>query len=122
MTKTIVAVCLTLTFGALAAATAYIVLVFDPFKWGLVQSENFSWARFQEVKKGDRIDAVVERLGQPVEVSEPLSVLTDSSRDPCARGCKKYVFAGALWGATFKEAFVMVDSKGNVIHAIVRNE
>ena len=39
-----------------------------------------------------------------------------------AGGCRKYLFAGALFGATFKEAIVITDSGGHFIHAGARQE
>jgi hypothetical protein len=101
----------------------YIILLFDPFGWGLVQSDTFTWEEFEKVRNGDRIESVVERLGEPVRPPTIFVVLTTNPDDPCfAGGCKEYIFAGAIWGATFKEAIVIVDQKGYVIHAVARQE
>jgi hypothetical protein len=101
----------------------YITLAFDPFKWGLVHSSRFTWEKFAEVKPGEQINTVISRLGEPVRPAEDLSVLTEDPRDPCVKGsCKKYLFAGADWGSTFREAIVIVDQRGTVVHAEARQE
>jgi hypothetical protein len=123
MTKSVTLLGGLLLLSLALAASAYIIFVVDPLKWGLVQSERFTWEEFGKVKRGDQIESVVERLGQPVRPAENFAVLTEDSRDPCAAGgCKKYIFAGAIWGATFKEAIVIADPRGNVIHAVTRQE
>jgi hypothetical protein len=100
-----------------------VVLVFDPFKWGLVYSDRFTWHEFEEINKGDSIESVISRFGEPVRPAESYVVLTQEPKDPCvAGGCQKYVFAGAVWGATFKEAIVITDAKGFVVHAVARQE
>jgi hypothetical protein len=107
----------------LMAAFLYVVLLVDPFKWGRVHSAKFTWEKFANVKEGERIEAVIDRLGAPVRPAEPYRVMTVDPHDPCVRGvCRKYLFAGALWGATFREAIVITDSGGQVIHAEARQE
>ncbi len=77
--------------------TIYVIIVFDPFKWGIVQAERFTWEEFGRIKEGDRVDSVVQRLGPPVQPAEDFEVLTKDPRDPCITGgCKKCVFAGAI--------------------------
>lgn len=105
------------------AAALYVILIFDPFKWGLVYSDRFTWHEFEKVDKGDSIESVISRLGEPVRPAESYVVLTNDPKDPCvAGGCRKYIFAGAIWGATFKEAIVIADARGVVVHAVVRQE
>jgi len=112
-----------LVFGLSAGILLYYFVIFDPFQWGLVQSERFTWQVFETVRAGDRIDSVIERLGQPVRPPEEIAVLTQDPSDSCfAGGCKKYVFAGAVWGATFKEAIVIAGPKGDVVYAVARQE
>jgi len=102
---------------------SYVVLRFDPYRWGVVHSSGFSWPKFAQVKKGEQISAVISRLGEPIRPSEPLTVLTADRNDPCtAGGCRTYRFAGGKWGPTFKEAIVVTNSQGVVIHTEVRQE
>jgi len=75
------------------------------------------------VKKGDHIEAVVARLGAPVRTPYEYTVMTTDPDDPCVSGgCKEYIFAGANWGASYREAIVIADRKGRVIHAQARQE
>ena len=109
--------------GLTIGVAFYIILLYDPLGWGIVHSQNFGWQKFASIKTGDRIDFVIETLGEPVRPPEDYTVLTEDPRDPCtAGGCKKYVFAGALWGATFKEAIVITDPRGYVIKSFTRPE
>jgi hypothetical protein len=101
----------------------YIVLVFDPFNWGSMRSSRFTWEKFSTIKEGDEINKVIASLGAPIEAPENFSIILGSPSDPCSSGhCKKYLFAGAAWGASFKEAIVIVDSTGHVVHAEARQE
>lgn len=109
--------------GILVLAVIYAFAIFDPFKWGIVQSEYFTWEKFSTVKKGDHIGKVIELLGQPVWKPNKFSVMTTDSRDPCFSGdCKEYFFAGARWGASYKEAIVITDRNGCVLLAQARQE
>jgi hypothetical protein len=102
---------------------SYIVLSYDPMGWGKVQSSRFSWAEFHQIKTGDPIDEIVQRLGDPIRPAESLTTMTTDPSDPCVRSrCTKYLFAGGLWGPTFKEAVVIVDGNGRVVNAIDRQE
>jgi hypothetical protein len=99
----------------------YYFMLFDPFGWGIVQSSRFTWESFASVKRGEPIEAVVNRLGEPVRKPEEISVMTTTA--PCVNGgCKEYIFAGADWGASYKEAIVIVDRTGRVLYAIARQE
>jgi hypothetical protein len=123
MTRTLIWIGVLLTGGLIVAAAAYVILIFDPFKWGVVQSDKFTWQKFSTVKEGDKITSVVDRLGQPVWPAEDITLIRHDPSDPCvSEGCKKYVFAGAFWGATFKEAIVIADPKENVIFTEARQE
>jgi hypothetical protein len=123
MRRTVGRIVKLLVVGLAVALFVCIVLFIDPFEWGAVQSATFTWQEFEKVRNGDRIESVVERLGEPVRPPTSFVVLTTNPDDPCvAGGCKEYIFAGALWGATFKEAIVIVDPKGYVIHAVARQE
>jgi hypothetical protein len=107
----------------LVAACLYIIFLVDPFKWGLEHSSRFTWEKFSKVREGESIEAVINNLGAPIRPAQPLRVMTVDPRDPCVRGvCRKYLFAGALWGATFREAIVITDSRGHVVHAEARQE
>jgi hypothetical protein len=107
----------------LVAAWFYFIILVDPFKWGLVRSPRFTWEKFGKIREGDDIEAVIKNLGTPIRPAEQYRVMTVDPRDPCVRGiCRKYLFAGALWGATFREAIVITDSSGHVIHAEARQE
>jgi hypothetical protein len=107
----------------LLVAGLYFFTLFDPFEWGVVRSSNFTWEKFASVKKGEHIEAVIARLGQPVRKPYAISVMTRSPHDPCVAGsCKEYIFAGANWGASYKEAIVITDQMGRVIQAHARQE
>lgn len=107
----------------LVAVWFYFILLVDPFKWGLVHSSRFTWEKFSKVREGDHIEAVINNLGAPIRPAEQYRVMTVDPHDPCVRGvCRKYLFAGALFGATFREAIVITDSSGHVIHAEARQE
>lgn len=103
---------------------SYVVLTFDPFRWGVTHSSRFSWRKFERVKRGERIADVIKQLGEPVHAAEPLIILTgDHVQDSCIQGgCKSYYFAGGLWGPTFREAIVVTDSRGFVVYTEKRQE
>ena len=103
------------------ALASYIILTLDPFKWGVVQSSKFNWDKFDKIKEGDPVASVISQLGEPVLPAEPLKSI--DPKDPCIKGgCKKYVFAGGLWGPTFREAIIIADRNGFVIRSIERQE
>jgi hypothetical protein len=105
----------------LCVAITYVTLTFDPFGWGKVSSDRFSWDKFATVRPGERIKSVINTLGDPVRPAEYIKSLTSNPNDPCLSGrCKKYLFSGAAWGPTFREAVVIVDSRGYVLYAVSR--
>jgi hypothetical protein len=107
----------------LGVAFTYVTLAFDPCGWGKVSSSKFSWEKFATIRKGESINAIVARLGDPIRPAEFLTTLTSHPRDPCRGGrCKKYLFSGGIWGPTFREAIVIVDPKGYVLYAFARQE
>lgn len=110
--------------SGLLLAGAYFFIIFDPFKWGVVQSKNFSWERFATIHEGDSIDDVIKVLGDPVEKPTALNVVTTDPTDRCivGGGCTEYRFAGARWGASYKEAIVFTDRTGRVVMAQARQE
>ena len=114
---------LTVCGGMLAAAGVYHFLLFDPFEWGVVRSQHFTWEKFSSVKEGDQIDRVIKSLGEPIRRSVEIEVMTTNPNDPCSSGgCRQYLFAGARWGASYKEAIVVTDSDGKVLFARARQE
>ena len=109
--------------AAVAFISGYFFVLFDPFAWGVIQSRNFTWQRFATVKEGEPIQAVIARLGEPVRQPYDFTVIIKNRGDPCASGgCKEYIFAGARWGASYKEAIVIADRNGRVVHAQARQE
>src|SRR6185295_859002 len=117
----IVRLALGAVLGSALLVVIYAFVIFDPFEWGLVQSEHFTWEKFSSVKKGDDIDRVVAFLGKPVRGPVKIEVLTSDPHDPCFTGdCTKYFFAGARWGASYKEAIVIADKNGFVLLAQAR--
>lgn len=121
--KKLLLLMMTLLFSTAACCFVYYVIVFDPFGWGPIHSQRFSWEKFSTVREGEAISSVIERLGEPVEEPTPYTAMTLDVSDPCRSGtCMKYLFASAAWGASFKEAIVITDSKGYVIHAEARQE
>ena len=108
--------------GVLGAAV-WMVLILDPYEWGVVQSEHFTWEKFAAVHEGERVEDVISRLGAPVRGPDRLEALTRDPADPCVRGhCMEYIFAGANWGASYKEAIVIADEHGRVVFAHARQE
>jgi hypothetical protein len=121
--KAIIGVFISLAGICVVAFCAYLVLILDPFNWGEVHSAKFSWKKFSQIKEGDAIGNVVELLGEPVEPPKPFSFILASASDPCGLGsCRRYLFSGAAWGSSYKEAIVIVDSKGRVVESRVRQE
>lgn len=109
--------------GAVLLLAAYVFVLFDPFGWGVVRSRAFTWEKFAAVKRGDQIETVIARLGEPVRKPYDFAVITKDPTDPCVNGgCKEYIFAGANWAASYKEAIVITDRNGRVIHAQARQE
>jgi hypothetical protein len=109
--------------AAVLAAAGWVVLILDPYEWGVVQSRNFTWEKFATVKKGEHIETVIASLGPPVRKPLQFTVWTDDPADPCVRGrCMQYIFAGANWGASYKEAIVIADERGRVVLARARQE
>lgn len=109
--------------GIVFIAFGFVVLIADPFSWGVVTASRFSWEEFDSIQVGEPIEAVVKRLGEPIQEPESLIVLTEDPKDPCFQGgCRKFLFAGARFGSSFKEAVVIVDRSGVVVHAVARQE
>ena len=112
-----------LTPIALMVFVIYIILIFDPFSWGTVRSSKFTWEKFDNVKEGQAIDSVVALLGPPVRPPEDFSMLTDDPGDVCVSGgCRKYIFAGADLGVSFKEAIVIAGPDGRIVSTQIRQE
>ena|SRR5260221_348193 len=109
---------------AVLLGTAVLFFTFaDPFNWGVVVSSRFTWGKFAEVKTGEEIQTVIERLGDPIQEPNPFSVLTTNPSDPCIHGdCVEYFFAGANFGVSHREAIVITDRNGRVVHAEARQE
>jgi hypothetical protein len=121
--RTIVALVSSVLASCLLAVGLYLFVIFDPFEWGVVRSHDFTWEKFASVKPGEPIDSVIAKLGNPVREPSTITIIETGPGDPCASGgCKKYLFAGARWGASFKEAIVIVDQKGRVLNALARQE
>jgi hypothetical protein len=123
MKRLVVIVCATVLAVAVLAAAGWIVLIFDPYEWGVVQSRDFTWEKFATIEKGEQIETVIARLGPPVRKPLQYTVLTNDPADPCIRGrCMQYIFAGANWGASYQEAIVIADARGRVVLAQARQE
>lgn len=123
MNRLIVTVCVGLLAVVVLSAVGWVVLILDPYEWGVVQSRNFTWEKFAAVKKAEQIETVIARLGPPVRKPLQFTVLTDDAADPCIRArCMQYIFAGANWGASYKEAIVIADERGRVVLAQARQE
>jgi hypothetical protein len=121
--KKLLLLAMALLFPIAVCCFVYYVVIFDPFDWGPIQSRHFIWEKFSTVREGETISSVIERLGEPVETPTPYTAMTSDVSDPCRSGtCKKYLFASAAWGASFKEAIVITDSRGYVLHAEARQE
>jgi hypothetical protein len=121
--RTVITFVVRVVFGSLLAIGACLFFLFDPFNWGVTQSRQFTWEKFASVKPGERIEKVIARLGPPVRRPYTYSVMTTDPVDPCVTGeCKEYLFAGAKWGMSYREAIVIVDEKGYVTYAEDRQE
>jgi hypothetical protein len=121
--RTLVVLVSSIVASCLLGVGLYLFVIFDPFEWGVVQSHDFTWEKFASVKPGEPIDSVITKLGKPVREPSTITIITTDPGDPCTSGgCKKYLFAGARWGASFKEAIVIVDPNGRVLNALARQE
>ena len=110
-------------------AAAYLTAIYDPLGWGTVQSDRFSWERFELIQPGDAIDKVVANLGDPVREPESLEIIDtgeESRQDPCfSRKCRTFRFHGARWArwpASYEEAIVVVGPDDRVVSRIRREE
>lgn len=86
----------------------------NPFNMGVPKSEHFTAAKFDAVRNGEAIEDVVRRFGKPLSV-------TKDSGGFCGEGhCDLYAFTGlpAAWVIGHKEAWVVVNHEGRVIHKL----
>jgi hypothetical protein len=124
MTKKYIALfLLRIVAGSLLAIGLSLFILLDPYEWGVIESREFTWGKFASVKNGEPIEAVIARLGQPVRKPYEISVMTTDPNDPCVpKKCVEYLFAGARWGVSYKEAIVITDHRGYVVNAQARQE
>jgi len=96
--------------------------LYDPWKWGVLTSDRFSWGAFRTVKEGQDIRSVVAKLGAPVHPPSNVKALFGG---PCqAAPCLEYRFSTPSgWSiAPVREAIVIADGKGRVVQIIERIE
>jgi hypothetical protein len=127
-----------ITRGGLASAgftlvltliAAYVVIFINPFRWGIAQSERFSWETFERIRPERRIGDVVADMGNPIRAPEQLEVIDagDAARnDPCfPRRCRAYRFlgkSGSRWPPSYDEAIVVVGPDERVVYTVRREE
>lgn len=110
---------------ATVLAGAYIQVVFNPIGLGIAKSSRFSWARFEQVKRGQTIGEVIELLGEPIRAPEVLEVTEPD--DICfPTECRIYLFFGLSYSGWpvlgYREAIVVVGPDGGVVSAVSREE
>ena len=109
----------------LLSVLAWIILVINPFEWGAVYSPSFTWSKFEQVKIGEPIGAVIRRLGYPI--SPPGLYLTNMPGGRLAAcgepsECEAYKFAGTLLVGG-REAIVITNVRtGRVLAKWVNRE
>ena len=113
----------------LTLLAAYVMIFINPFRWGIAQSEKFSWERFERIRPGDRIGDVVADMGNPIRAPEQLEIIDagDAARnDPCfPRRCQTYRFlgkSGSRWPPSYEEAIVVVGPDARVVYTVRRRE
>src|SRR3954453_17279409 len=113
----------------LTLVAAYVVIFINPVRWGIAQSEKFSWERFERIRPGDRIGDVVADMGNPIRAPEQLEIIDagDAARnDPCfPRRCGTYRFlgkSGSRWPPSYEEAIVVVGRDERVVYTLRREE
>lgn len=87
------------------------------FNLFLRRSQHFSMETFRAIKPGTRIEDAIARLGEPVDVVR-------SKYDLGCPGCTAYYFQGnpPPWLVSYQEAWLLVDSRGEVVTVTVNTE
>jgi hypothetical protein len=99
--------------------TLLIVLV-NPFNWGVQRSEHFTQEKFDSIRMGESIGEVTKDLGRPIGVTNRVGF-----PGICREGeCAIYTFTGkaSRWVLSYKEAWVVVNQQGRVVHTVMYNE
>lgn len=88
----------------------------NPFNVGVQKSEHFTAAKFDAVRNGERIEDVVRRLGKPVSITKNTGFPGVCRQDEC----DMYAFTGlpAAWVIGHKEAWLVVNHEGRVVHKL----
>ena len=111
------------TFGAaflcVGLLVSFVVFV-NPFNWGVRKSERFSEVKFNAIRQGEPIAAVIERLGKPLTITKNVAfpgVCNDGE-------CDVYAFTGfaSKWIVAHREAWVIANHKGRVVHTVMNVE
>lgn len=107
----------------IAAAVTFVLLICgawfvfaNPFNVGVQKSEHFTEAKFDAIRNGERIDDVIRRLGKPVSITKNAGFPGLCRADECGM----YAFTGspAAWVIGHREAWVVVDRQGRVLHKL----
>jgi hypothetical protein len=94
----------------LFVAGSSVLFLANPANWGTTRSARFSADEFEEIKPGDRIEAVISRLGSPVGVS--------TTWDYNGQSVRTFVFAGEptrWWVFAYSKAWVLVRRDNRVL-------
>src|ERR1700743_2881481 len=106
---------------SLLICVAIVSVVFvNPFNWGVRKSEHFTEARFNAIREGEPITVVIGRLGEPLTITKNIVF-----PGVCGAGeCDLYEFAAfaSRWVVAHREAWVLVDHKGRVVHTVLNSE
>jgi hypothetical protein len=93
------------------------VFIANPMNFFVRRSDRFSFEEFESIKSGTRIEEAVARLGKPI------AVVTGPDDISCPK-CTAYYFLGdpPSWVLSFREAWLLVDTKGRVVAVTVYEE
>jgi hypothetical protein len=98
-------------------AGGWYVIVVNPFEWGAISSQRFTWEEFNAVQRGESIQQVMTMLGDPIR---PVATYESASGNEYTRvcseagRCRQYQFAGVrLVGG--REAIVIADARSGLV-------
>jgi hypothetical protein len=88
----------------------------NPLNLFVRRSAHFSMKKFESIQRGTKIEKAISLLGKPVIVRKTSGLICTD--------CTAYHFLGdpPPWLLCYREAWLLVDSHGRVVDAIVNSE